>query len=161
MKTNQIKILILVFFSLSLYQARGQKAVIAAGADATGSGGSISYSVGQIVYTTATGSNGSASQGVQQPYEIFVVGLDKNPEINLELSVYPNPTPSRVTLNIGNLDPEKILCMLFDDRGKLLNSQNIHSALTVVPMENLAPGIYFLKVMDDKTLLRTFKIVKN
>jgi hypothetical protein len=40
-----------------------------AGGEATGSGGSVSYSVGQVVYTTNTGINGSVAQGVQQPYE--------------------------------------------------------------------------------------------
>jgi hypothetical protein len=58
-------------FSLSTIHA--QEAIPAGGGNASGSGGSASYSVGQVVYTTNTGTNGSAAQGVQQPYEISVV----------------------------------------------------------------------------------------
>jgi hypothetical protein len=142
-------------------QAQAQKDVMAAGGNATGSGGSASYSVGQVVYTTATGTNGSANQGVQQPYEIFVVGVDKNPGINLQVTVYPNPASVQVTLNIGSLDPENLVYLLYDLQGKKLESQNIRSELTVIPVANLLPGTYILKVLDSQSLLRTFKIIKN
>ena len=56
-----------LFFSIEL---QAQEIPIASGAVATGIGGSSSYTVGQVVYTTNTGSNGSVAQGVQQPYEI-------------------------------------------------------------------------------------------
>ncbi|MFM2191538.1 MAG: hypothetical protein RLZZ118_495, partial [Bacteroidota bacterium] len=46
--------------------AQAQQATTATGGDATGSGGSAAYSVGQIVYTTHTGTTGSVAQGVQQ-----------------------------------------------------------------------------------------------
>jgi hypothetical protein len=161
MKTQQIKLLILVFFCLGLLPVRAQQAVMAAGGEATGSGGSMSYSVGQIVYTTATGTNGSANQGVQQPYEIFIVGVDENPGINLQLRVYPNPTSYQVTLDVGNLDSENLLYLLFDLRGVQLESQKIRTELTVIPLANLPAGTYIVKVLDGQSLLRTFKIIKN
>ncbi|MCB0409870.1 MAG: hypothetical protein KDD29_06595, partial [Flavobacteriales bacterium] len=49
-----------------------QENTVSSGGDALGVGGSASYSVGQVVYTTHTGVNGSIAQGVQQPYEISV-----------------------------------------------------------------------------------------
>ncbi|MEO6977275.1 MAG: NHL repeat-containing protein, partial [Mucilaginibacter sp.] len=47
-----------------------QQTFLAAGGKATGSGGSVSYSVGQSVYMFNTGVNGSVTQGMQQsvPY---------------------------------------------------------------------------------------------
>lgn len=161
MRTNHNKLLILLFLIIGLTEGQAQKAIVATGGDATGGGGSASYSVGQIAYTTATGTNGSANQGVQQPYEFYTVGLDENPGINLQLTVYPNPTPSQVTLNIGCLNPEDLVYLLYDMSGKLLNSQKIQSELTKVPMGNLPVGTYVLKVLDGKSLLRTFKIIKN
>ncbi|MFT6166260.1 MAG: hypothetical protein ACJASF_000946 [Vicingaceae bacterium] len=47
-----------VFVSLSSFC---QESTIAAGGDATGAGGSSSYTAGQVVYTTATGTNGSVA----------------------------------------------------------------------------------------------------
>jgi len=161
MKTIRIYLLIPLVFCFGLTEVRAQKAVISAGANASGSGGSISYSVGQIVYTTASGSTGTSNQGVQQPYEFFTVGVDENPGINLQLTVYPNPTPSQVTLNSGSLDPANMTFYLYDSRGALLNKQMIKQRLTEIPMENLITGIYVLKVLDGQSLLRTFKIIKN
>lgn len=47
--------------------ALAQQAILAAGGEATGAGGTGSFSVGQIDYITATGAGSKASQGVQQP----------------------------------------------------------------------------------------------
>jgi hypothetical protein len=121
----------------------------------------VSYSVGQIVYTTATGVNGTSNHGVQQPYEIFTVGIDQNPGISLQLTVYPNPTPSQVTLNTGNLDPEGIVYQLFDMKGKSMDSQPVRDRLTLIPLEEQPVGMYILKVMQGNFLLKTFKIIKN
>ena len=161
MKTIKIYLFILMVICFGISGVRAQNAVISAGTNASGSGGSNSYSVGQIVYTTATGSNGTSNHGVQQPYEIFTVGIDANPGINLQLTVYPNPTPSQVTLNIGSRDPANMNCCLYDSRGILLKTQMIREQLTEIPMEDLVPGIYVLKVLDGQSLLRTFKIIKN
>ena len=81
-----ITIVILFFFGLSTLQA--QETVTTSGGEAVGSSGSASYTVGQLLYTTQKGTNGnSATQGVQQPYEISVVtGLQVAEGIYIELS---------------------------------------------------------------------------
>ncbi len=56
------------FLLLGLGGLQAQENTIATGGEATGAGRTASYSVGQVVYTTATGANGSVAQGVQQPY---------------------------------------------------------------------------------------------
>ena len=61
-----------VFLLLGLGGLHAQENTTAAGGEATGSGGTASYSVGQVVYTTVTGTNGSVAQGVQHPYEISI-----------------------------------------------------------------------------------------
>jgi hypothetical protein len=48
--------------------ANAQTSVNGAGGEATGSNGHMSFSVGEIVYTTMSNSNNIISQGVQQPY---------------------------------------------------------------------------------------------
>ena len=54
--------------------AQAQESVNSTGGNATGSGGTVAYSVGQVVYTANTGSSGNVEQGVQHAYEILVVG---------------------------------------------------------------------------------------
>jgi hypothetical protein len=49
--------------------AQSQEAIPVSAGAAAGAGGSISYTVGQVFYTTYTASTGSVSQGVQHPFE--------------------------------------------------------------------------------------------
>lgn len=77
-----------------------QETPIASGGDATGSGGTVSYAVGQIVYATDTATTGSVAKGVQQPFEISVVTGINELGITLGVSVYPNPTTTFLHLQI-------------------------------------------------------------
>lgn len=93
--------------------AQAQESVNASGGDATGSGGTVAYSIGQVVYTTNTGSNGSVAQGVQHAYEIFTVGI-KETALNISLTIFPNPTTDNLTLQISDYNNEKLSFQLFD-----------------------------------------------
>ena len=141
--------------------AQAQQATTATGSDASGSGGTVAYSVGQIVYTTNTGTNGSVAQGVQQPYEISIVlGID-NHTINLELTAYPNPTTNFLTLNVGNAELSTLNFQLYDILGKLIESRKIISSSETIAIENLPTATYFLKVSNNNNEVKTFKIIKN
>jgi hypothetical protein len=140
---------------------QAQQATTATGGDASGSGGTVAYSVGQIVYTTYTGSNGSVAQGVQQPYEISIVqGIEEN-SIQLELTAYPNPTTNYLTLNVGNFQLSTLSFQLYDISGKLIESRKIISSSETIAMASLASATYFLKVSNKNNEVRTFKIIKN
>ncbi len=156
-----VKRLLLCSIYLVLFSASAQQATVATGGVATGSNGSSSYSIGQVAYLNATGTNGSINQGVQQPFEIFTLGDDEFPEIQLMMSVYPNPTVSFVTLTFQNHSLDKIHFDLFDLNGRLIQSQSITTSETQIAMEHLASAVYLLNVMEENRILKTFKIIKN
>jgi hypothetical protein len=161
MKTKMLKPIALLLLAFGIMTADAQQAATATGGNASGSGGTVAYSVGQIVYTTHSGSNGTMAQGVQQPYEIsVVVGLDI-PTINLELSAFPNPTTSFLTLNLGDTELSNLRFQLFDISGKLIDSQTITNSSETIRMENLPTATYFLKITKNDTEVKTFKIIKN
>ena len=159
MKHKKVKLSV---FLLGLgLTAQAQQATTATGGDASGSGGAVAYSVGQIVYTTNTGTTGSVAQGVQQAYEISIVlGIEDN-SINLELTAYPNPTTDYLTLNVGNFELSTLNFQLFDISGKLVESRKIISSSETIAMENLPTATYFLKVSNNNKEVKTFKIIKN
>ena len=137
-----------------------QETVPATGGDATGAGGSSSYTIGQVGYTTNTGSNGSVAQGVQQAYEIFTsIGIEQT-EINLELIAYPNPTGNNLTLSVGNYNKEKLIYQLYDMQGKLLESKKVGSIITIINMKNFPVSTYHLNILDNNSLIKTFNIIK-
>jgi hypothetical protein len=159
MKYKKAKLCVLMLgFGLT---AQAQQATTATGGDATGSGGSVAYSVGQIVYTTHTGTTGSVAQGVQQPYEISVILGVENSLIDLDISAYPNPTTQNLTLSTGNDISETLHFQLCDLSGKIIERRKISNRTETIYMENLATGPYFLKVSNANNEVKIFKIIKN
>jgi hypothetical protein len=138
-----------------------QQDVAASGGDAAGSGGSASYSAGQVVYTTISGAGGTATQGVQQPYEIYVLGNDDLDTIQLVAVVYPNPTVSTVQLQIVNAELTGFQYRLFDLNGRIITSGTITQVETTIEMERYPAATYLLQVYSETKKLKTFKIIKN
>ena len=157
-KLTSIMFLILGFIGL-----HAQDSLTSAGGKATGSGGTASYSVGQVVYTTNTGTNGSVSQGVQQVYKTSTVRLGtRETEPNISLSIFPNPTKDNLTLKIGDYNNEKLSFRLYDMLGKLLSNGKIVTQETKIEMTNLPSTTYFVNVINQENKkVQTFKIIKK
>ena len=136
-----------------------QSAIVPVGGTASGNGGTVTYTVGQIAVQSNSNGTASISEGVQQPYEISVVGVDEHPYITLNAVLYPNPTLGNVQLTINNeqLDGE---VKVFDANGKYLFSKKIKENTTPLDFSVYAPGTYYVNVYDGKQMLKTFKVVK-
>lgn len=157
-KTLRI-ILSLLFFVVSGVTLSAQSDVVPTGGTATGSGGTVTYTVGQIAVQTYSNGTFSISEGVQQPYEIQTIGIDNYPGITLNAMVYPNPTVGNVQLTINNEQLEGEV-KVFDMNGKLFFVKKIEGETTEIPMSDLAAGTYFVNVLDGTQVLKTFKVVK-
>jgi hypothetical protein len=151
-----------LLLGMSLSMANAQQAPTATGGNASGSGGSVNYSVGQIAYTTHFSAAGSVAQGVQQPYEISVVtSIKERNNIHLNLSAYPNPTSDFLTLKVGDAKTEDLSYQLYDVTGKLLEDKKITSAELSISMLSFPNAPYFLKVLSSTAEIKVFKIIKN
>ena len=139
-----------------------QETVSATGGEGSGTDGTISYTVGQVAYTTNPGSGGVSTQGVQQPFEIFVItGIEDIEEMELSVLVYPNPTIQFLTLKIKESVQSNYQAALYDFSGKLLQRKNITSSNTIFDTNNLVSATYLLKVTENGNMVKTFKIIKN
>jgi hypothetical protein len=156
---NKLMILIgLLMIPVSMV-VKAQESLSAAGGEATGGGGSASYSVGQLFYSTYPGQNGSVAEGVQQPYEISVItSIEEIPGIIS--AVFPNPVTDFLILRT-ELDGTNISFRLFDAGGRLLDDKRITDRETMINMGRYSPGIYFLIITDGNRDLKTFKIIKQ
>lgn len=141
--------------------ANAQESVNTAGSDASGSGGTVAYSVGQVVYTTNTDNSGSVAQGVQHAYEIFTLGI-KEAEPNISLSAFPNPTIDELTLKISDYNNEKLSYQLYNMQGKMLNNGQIVAEQTQINMNGLSRATYVVQVINQENQkVQTFKIIKT
>ena len=160
---RQIKILcILTMFVFSLTYVHGQQAVVTTGGVATGTGGSVSYTVGQAAYQTFTGTGGAVMQGVQQPWEVSSpVAVENTEDISLLMNVYPNPTSGAFKLIVGTLENRNLRFRLYDMNGVMLQDQKIDSEATEIFLQDLSSSIYFLKIMDSNREIKVFKMIRK
>lgn len=152
-----------------------QETIPAAGGTANGQGGSVSFTVGQVIYTAISGQEHTVSQGVQQSFEISVVtSSDEILLSGIDVQAYPNPATDFITLRVEsalNKQFQQLAYELFDMTGRVLEKKTISSDHTNIPMGHLAPATYFVKVYHSaKTIslmqsssvqTKTFKIIKK
>ena len=147
---NQMKFkkLLIAAFLLVAFQTQAQEAVVTSGGNASGTNGNVSYTVGQVLYTSNTGTTGSVAQGVQQPFEIqTVLGLD-NFNVSLELSVYPNPTTETIT--IERISEMTIDYAITDMTGRVVATGKIDSLQSEVNVSQLETGSYQFLIEGSK-----------
>ncbi len=152
----------IAFVSLVLLSSKAlaQNNTVSSGGVASGSNGTVSYSVGQVFYNFYMGDNGKLLQGLQQPYEVSVITGTNDLQINLKVAVYPNPVFDYLTLTIQHLELSQFSYQLLDIQGKILNQEKLRNSITNIKMESLNNGIYFLKILNKQKQLKTYKIIK-
>jgi len=155
---------VLITFCLFGYGTaiQAQNSIPAAGGNGTGAGGTVSYTIGQVVYTTITGTTKSISAGVQQPFEISVItGISDASAISLEVSVYPNPSSSYVILKVEKYDTDDLTYILYDMNVILFQDKKFECNEPHIQLGNIITGTYLLKVADNNKEIKTFKIIKK
>lgn len=161
MKKKQWYLVFMVLSSMTINSGYAQQSINTSSESITSSSGSMSYTVGQIAQLTALGLGGSASAGVQQVYEITMVGFSEE-NSHLSLTIFPNPTVNDLTIEIKDYSGETFICRLFDLHGKDLISKPIISQQTVLNASFLPSSTYFIAITNQKNqVIQLFKIVKK
>jgi hypothetical protein len=159
--TNPKTIFFTGLISLCLH-SKAQKNTVSAGGNATGSGGNVSYSIGQIDAYTSTGTGGIVTQGVQQPYEILIITGVNEQSIHLYTNIYPNPVLDVLQLKVDNAKDKQLYYQLLAVDGKLITQSNIIADATLINMSELSAGLYLLKIYNsNQTEIKTYKITKT
>jgi hypothetical protein len=143
-----------------------QIVIPAAGGDVkgTGSSGSMSFTIGQLIYSA---SGGSLLHGVQYPLEVYIISNLKDNGVEVLFRVYPNPTTESLVLTAPyNAIALSVYYQLYNLSGEVLLTGKIQGTHVTIPLQNYPPSTYLLKVMvskdgtsDDE--LTVFKIIKK
>jgi plastocyanin len=86
---------------------------------------------------------------VQNPSGISDIKLHRN------ISVFPNPSNNLITIKSG-FNPHGSTYQLLDRTGRLILTESLKNGLTTIAIDQLANGIYFLKMEE-----QTFNVIKN
>jgi ribosome biogenesis SPOUT family RNA methylase Rps3 len=112
------------------------------------------------VQLTATDTNGNVSITNAIVTVVDTLSVDHD-ELDLGLSVYPNPTKGNLNLKITNFNTGNLTYQLFSIHGQLLLSDTVHNDITRIPMHRLAKGMYILKVTSSTKVVKSFKVIKS
>jgi len=158
MFTNLLSVGILL--SIALLPVRAQNSTTASGGKASGTGGTQSFSVGQVACTP----NGVISAGMQQAYIVSTVtALEEAKSIDLVVA-YPNPVTNTLRLIVRSSCVYKLESLryhVYDSNGKMMQSGNFSKNDSQIDMSSLKPETYFVRVFHGEKELRSFKIIKN
>jgi hypothetical protein len=139
--------------------------IIPSGSNATGSSGTVAYSIGQVFYTYIGISVYNVAQGIQHE-EVTDGNLatpDNSIEPKAEIFIFPNPTTDFVNINMKGLEFENgpQSYQLYDIQGRLIKQNTINQTETQINLSDLSSSIYILQVYVNNQVLKTFKIIKK
>ena len=86
-----------------------------------------------------------------------MVRLRYNDKNTANTIVYPNPTPGRVTILVGDNALVGTMAVLYDVNGRLLENIKITASSQPVDLSRYVNGVYFIKLSNNEVL----KIIKN
>lgn len=80
-----------------------------------------------------------------------------------QLKIYPNPAPHQLFISLANPTDKKLSLLLYNSLGQLVYRQEIdmpgHNEQIHLPMQQLARGVYYLKLKSEKSIAATYKIL--
>lgn len=130
------------------------------GGNASGQGGSISYSVGQVFFTVNQSFEYFILEGVQQPNP-----LTETPSIddidNFTFTAYPNPFIDVLYVKADDFENKDLQYLLFDIQGNLLRRIRVKEKTTEISLYNLQAAAYLLKIFKGDLNVTTLKLIKK
>lgn len=154
-------ILLFLFIFSFTNNVSAQQSANTSGKNVSQNNTSVSYSIGEVYYNTTTTSSSVITQGIQQPYEIYLIsGVGNEKDVQL-ITAFPNPTSSTIKIVTQDIKIDGLNYKLYDLLGKEILSGDIRSNQTELDLNNLMPEVYFIKVFRYNSTIKYFKIIKK
>lgn len=160
MKKNKHKLVFLITLGICL-GLNAQNGIVSSGGEVTNSSGSVAYSIGQPFYSTITNGNVTVQEGLQQVFEISQTLSIKDVNLKLELIAFPNPTTDVLNINTDVNNYKNLSYKFYNVSGQTINEGIMKSNKTSLATNNLDTGVYFLNILENNQLIKTFKILKK
>jgi hypothetical protein len=158
MKREVYFFIFIILFAIGSLEA--QQVISSAGASATGTGVQLSWTIGEPVIETFTGTSAKLTQGFHQSM-LSVTAIDPTLFPELQVSVYPNPVSTQLRYKISGERIQNLSYRLFNAEGKTILNKTVENPEELINMEIYTSGIYLLKFFREDDPLKTFKIVKD
>ncbi len=158
LKSKRKRIIYLLLLSV-LQFTFAQSGVVATGTNATGTGGSVSFSVGGIDYQNYVTVSGSLYGGVQHPFEL-TTGISASPLMARDVMLYPNPAGEYTVLRLS----DKVSVTnyrLFNLCGQTIRNQSVTGLTTVISLFTIPSGSYVLELRESGKVVKSILFMKK
>ncbi|MBN1180704.1 MAG: T9SS type A sorting domain-containing protein [Bacteroidales bacterium] len=155
---HMLCVMIIIIISAAFLNA--QEVVATAGNHGSSSSGSISWTIGESVTETLTGTNSILTQGFHQTSLTITIIRDL-PGLDYLIEVFPNPVWLNAKLRIDKQEFKRMEYMLYDMNGNLLIRKTIKTGETEIPFSLYVPSSYILKITEKNVEIKSFKIIKS
>jgi hypothetical protein len=81
-------------------------------------------------------------------------------KINPLVTVFPNPAREATNFILSDYLPHNASLILYTATGQPVHHQRINFGWNLVPLEGIAPGLYFYEVRDEGKILQSGKLIK-
>lgn len=138
-----------------------QQAISAAGTHATGTNVQLSWTVGEVMVSTFTGSSAILSQGLHQG-KLTITAIEPIILADVSVKAYPNPVNDKLNIGFSNFAENKYSFSITDGNSSVIQTGTVAENPQSVDMTRFSQGIYFLKVeaVAEKQS-QIFKVVKQ
>lgn len=143
----------------SLAQSLTPTVVSSTGDYYVGSAATLSWTLGEVVTDTYTGTSNQLTQGFHQPDLRFSLIEDLAAEMTLNL--FPNPTNGLVSFEVKN-NLNTLQVAILDPSGRIIYATAYApESVLQIDMSSYADGIYFMQVTTESNQkIKTLKIEK-
>lgn len=133
-----------------------QATVYSSSAESTQNGLTMAHVIGSMAY--ADSEDGMLSTGPLAQYSVAATTGLNLVDVTL-LSAYPNPTADVLVLRTGEL--KNVTYAISDASGKQLQTAKVKSEEAQIDFSHYVQGVYYMSVVQDGHVLKTFSIVKK
>lgn len=141
-------------------ESGAQQAVVPAGGEGSGQGGTVSWTIGQVADLMVEGGGGTVGAGVQQPFEALPTTVDAE-RAPIGPTVWPTITNDVVHVDLGDPAARSVRMIILDEAGRPVLEQRAQQAVAEVRLAALAVGRYILHLVKDGRPVGTFDLIRS
>jgi len=141
-----------------------QQAVLSSGGEISSAAGTISYSIGQVMYNHIEGEVGSLNQGVQQPQSFTIVGIE-DPQEETSWRLFPNPADQFVNIQLSGRSPfdatHLYVARLYDMKGNLVTEKTLYNEVNQISLQKCTDATYIVQISDQQHSIQSYALIKS
>ncbi|MGC9343330.1 MAG: T9SS type A sorting domain-containing protein [Bacteroidales bacterium] len=161
MKCKKLVILLSLMLIFSSAEVVAQQTMSSAFDNLSSTSGSVSYTVGQMLFTDLNNLDFQIYQAINIPIETFQKNNTGIVKKETSFYAFPNPCTDFVILKFNSIESTDLIYQLFDINGNLKKQGAITWNETQIELIDLPPSLYLVRILENQKEIENIKFIKN